>query len=147
LSSIPRILENVFDGASSKSRVGAGVVFKNPQGELHPHAFRLQFECTNNEAKYEALIQGLTLSHQMEIIDLIVMGDSELVVNHIQKKYNIKKEILKAYATRVWDLIQTFNSFNITFIPREKNQKDDSLAVSTSLFNPNHHFMIHSMSR
>jgi hypothetical protein len=28
-----------FDSASSKVGYGAGVVFKNPQGELHPHVF------------------------------------------------------------------------------------------------------------
>jgi len=58
------------------------------------------------------------------------------VVNRVQKRYNIKKEILKAYKGRVWDLIQTFNYFNIIFIPIERNQKVDSLVVSKSLFNP-----------
>jgi hypothetical protein len=42
---------------------------------------------------------------------------------------------LKHYAKRVWDIIDSFNSFNITFVPQEKNKKTDSLAVATSLFN------------
>jgi ribonuclease HI len=41
----------------------------------------------------------------MEIIDLAVMGDSDLVINQVWKKYNNKKERMKAYAERVWDLI------------------------------------------
>jgi hypothetical protein len=73
----------LFDGSSSKVGFGEGVVFKNPRGELHPHAFQLQFESTNNEVEYEALIQELTLSHQMGIIDLVVFGDSELVINQV----------------------------------------------------------------
>jgi hypothetical protein len=73
----------LFDGASSKVRVGAGVVFKNPQGGFHPHAFRLQFLCKNNGAKYEYLIQGLTLTHWMDIIDLVVMGGLKLFINHV----------------------------------------------------------------
>jgi hypothetical protein len=35
----------------------------------------------------------------------------------------------------VWDLIENFfSSFNISFIPREKNALADSLSISTSLF-------------
>jgi len=41
----------------------------------------------------------------MEITDLAVMGDSDLVINQARKKYNNKKERMKAYAERVWDLI------------------------------------------
>ena len=62
------------------------------------------------------------------------MGYFELVVNHVRKKYNIKKEKLKSYAKRVWDLIQKFDYFNIIIIPREKNQKVDSIEVLASLF-------------
>jgi ribonuclease HI len=71
----------------------------------------------------------------MEITHLIFTGGSKLVVNHIHRKYNIKKERFKSYGKRDWELIQIFNSFNITFIPREKNQKVDSLVVLASLFN------------
>jgi hypothetical protein len=42
---------------------------------------------------------------------------------------------LKHYARRVWEIIDSFNSFNISFVPREKNKKVDSLAVVASLFN------------
>jgi hypothetical protein len=58
-----------------------------------------------------------------------------LVINHIKRRYKIKKEKLKHYARRVWEIIDSFNSFNISFVPQEKNQKVDSLAVATSLFN------------
>jgi ribonuclease HI len=97
------------------------VVFKIPKGVLYHHAFRLKFECTNNEAEYEALVQGLILSHQMEITNLIVTGDSKLVVNHVQMSYKFKKEKLKLYAIRVWDIIKSFNSFNVILEPRDKN--------------------------
>jgi hypothetical protein len=32
--------------------------------------------------------------------------------------------------------MHSFSSFNISFVPRERNQKTDSLAVAASLFNP-----------
>jgi hypothetical protein len=66
---------------------------------------------------------------------LIITGDFELVINHIRKKYKIKKERLILYDKRVDELMYSFISFNISFIPRERNKKSDSLAVVASLFN------------
>jgi ribonuclease HI len=104
-----------FDGACSKYDIGVGVVLKSIESCVYPRAIILEFPCTNNEVEYEALIKGLTLALQMKINDLVVSGDSELVINHIRKIYNIKKEKLKLYARRVWDIIESFNSFNIYF--------------------------------
>jgi hypothetical protein len=81
-----------FDGACSKSGSGVGIVFKSPNSVIYPHTIRLEFPCTNNEAEYEALIQGMNLALQMKIEHLIITGDSELVINHIKKKYKIKKK-------------------------------------------------------
>jgi hypothetical protein len=67
---------------------------------------------------------------------LTVTGDFELVINHVTQKYKIKKERLKMYAKRVNEPMKSFSSFNLSFIPREMNQKEDSLAVVASLFNP-----------
>jgi ribonuclease HI len=57
----------------------------------------------------------------MKIEHLIIIGDSELVINHIRKKYNIKKEKLKFYAKRLNEIMNSFGSFNIYFIPRDNN--------------------------
>jgi ribonuclease HI len=81
-----------FDGACSKYGSGVGIVFKSPSSVIYPHAIRLKFPCTNNEVEYEALIQGMNLALQMRIEHLIITGDSKLVINHIRKKYKIKKE-------------------------------------------------------
>jgi ribonuclease HI len=43
-------------------------------------ACRLEFECTNNTAEYEALLQGLRKSLDMKIQNLTVFGDFEIVV-------------------------------------------------------------------
>jgi ribonuclease HI len=111
-----------FDGACSKSGNGAGIIFKILESIIHPHAIRLEFPCTNNEAEYEALIQGMIISLQMKVENLVITGDSKLIINHIRKKYKVKKEKLKCYAKRVSELMDSFNSFNISFIPRENNQ-------------------------
>ena len=43
-------------------------------------ACRLEFECTNNTAEYAALLQGLRKALDMDIQNLVVFGDSEIVV-------------------------------------------------------------------
>jgi ribonuclease HI len=124
-----------FDGACSISRSEVGIVLKVPKKMVHPHAIRLEFSCTNNEAEYEDLIQGMILAWEMNIEHLIVTGDSELIINQVTQKYKIKKEKLKLYFKRVNELMVSCY-FNICFIPRDKKHKEDSLALSTSLSNP-----------
>jgi ribonuclease HI len=126
----------LFDGACSSSGSGVGVVLVSPSKIIHPHAIILEFACTNNEAEYEALIQGIIFAQEIKIEHLIVNGDSELVVNQVTQRYKIKKERLKLYFKRVNELMESFISFNISFIPRDNNQKEDSLALAASLSNP-----------
>jgi hypothetical protein len=79
----------------------------------------------------------MILALHMKVDNMVVTGDLEMVINHIKNKYRIKKEKLKNYAKRACELMDSFNSFNIYFIPRDKNQKVDSLEVVGSLFNLN----------
>ena len=48
-----------FYGSKSKDGAGASCVFMDPKGTKWMIACRLEFECTNNIAEYEALVQGL----------------------------------------------------------------------------------------
>jgi hypothetical protein len=48
-----------FDGSSSYIASGAGILFTSPNGMVYPFSHRLEFPCTNNMAKYEALLLGL----------------------------------------------------------------------------------------
>jgi ribonuclease HI len=104
---------------------------------MHPHTIRLEFSCINNEEKYEFLIQGMVLAQEMKIEHLIVTRDSDLVINQVMQKYKIKKEKLKLYFKIVNELMESFSSFNISFIPRDKNHKANSLALVASLSDPN----------
>lgn len=46
-----------FDG--SYDGAGVGILFITSQGDSIPKSYQLAFSCTNNMAKYEALIIGL----------------------------------------------------------------------------------------
>ena len=51
-----------------------------PCNRKHLVSRRLDFECMNNVAEYEALVLGLQKSISLNVVMLKVVGDSEIVV-------------------------------------------------------------------
>ena len=60
---------------------------------------------TNNTKEYEALILGLRAAKDLRIQQLSVNGDSELVVQQVKDKYQVKHDLLKVYRNEAWDMI------------------------------------------
>ncbi|GJR09700.1 reverse transcriptase domain-containing protein [Tanacetum coccineum] len=58
------------DGSSCVDGCGAGVVLTDPKGTKFTYALRFQFEATNNEVEYEALIAGLRIAENMGVQNL-----------------------------------------------------------------------------
>jgi hypothetical protein len=99
-------------------------------------ACRLEFECTNNIAEYEALLQGLRKALDMHIQNLVVFGDSEIVVRQVRNSIHCLTPHLKCYQSEVWSLINEFSAFNINSIPRSNNAEVDLLANVASKLLP-----------
>ncbi|XP_077223005.1 uncharacterized protein LOC143856622 [Tasmannia lanceolata] len=59
-----------FDGASNQKGQGVGALLISPRNEHIPLAVKLQFECTNNMAEYEAYIVGLEAALALGIDEL-----------------------------------------------------------------------------
>jgi hypothetical protein len=89
------------------------------------------FKCTNNTAKYKTLLEGLRKSVDMDVKNLMVFGDSEIMVGQVRNSIHCLSPHLKSYQTEVWSLMQTFSAFNINFVPRLSNLKNDLLANVT----------------
>lgn len=70
-----------FDGSYTSHGSGAGILFITLQGDSIPKSFRINFQCTNNIAEYEALHIGLRIAIHWRIQELQVYGDSQLIVN------------------------------------------------------------------
>uniref|UniRef100_A0A2N9FK63 Reverse transcriptase n=1 Tax=Fagus sylvatica TaxID=28930 RepID=A0A2N9FK63_FAGSY len=56
-----------FDGSSTSSSSGAGIVLTREDGETIAKSFKLDFSCSNNASEYEAYITGLVIAHEMGI--------------------------------------------------------------------------------
>ena len=89
-----------FDGSSTSQRGGIGVVLKS-LGKEHTLAYKLNFPCSNNEAKYEALLVGLKAAKRLGIKKLKVFKDSELVFNQVRGTYGVKNPSLAVYKVTV----------------------------------------------
>ena len=46
----------------------------------------------NNEAEYEALLTGLNLAKALRAKNLIVQGDSQLIIGQVKGDYEAKEE-------------------------------------------------------
>ena len=65
-----------MDGSSTQHVGGIGVVMQSPEGDKLKHKIRLQYQATNNEIEYEALLKGLELTKSVEAKSILVLGDS-----------------------------------------------------------------------
>ncbi|GAA0176065.1 hypothetical protein LIER_29124 [Lithospermum erythrorhizon] len=72
------------DGARNDQGAGAGVLILGPQEETMEYALRCSFPATNNEAKYEAMILGLSLVKSIGVEEPLVKGHSKLVMDQIR---------------------------------------------------------------
>jgi ribonuclease HI len=125
-----------FDVSKSKEGAGMGCIIIDPAGNKTLLACRLEFECTNNVAEYEALLQGLRKALDMHIQNLIVFGDSEIMVGQVRNSIHCLTSHLKCYQYEVWSLINKFSAFNINSIPRSSNAEADLLANVASKLLP-----------
>ncbi|XP_016673288.1 uncharacterized protein [Gossypium hirsutum] len=104
-----------FDGASNAVGNGIEAVLVSPNGDYHPFTSKLDFDCTNNMAKYEACIMGIRLKGKWE------MRDPKLI----------------RYQRLVLELIEEFDNITFCYLSREENQMADALATLASMIKVN----------
>ncbi|GJU15802.1 putative nucleotidyltransferase, ribonuclease H [Tanacetum coccineum] len=64
------------DGASNSDISGEGLMLIDLEGKEYTYALCFEFETTNNEAEYEALLAGLRIAQEMEIAKVVIFLDS-----------------------------------------------------------------------
>ena len=92
------------------------------------HKVRLQYQTTNNEVEYEALLKGLELAKSVKAESILIMGDSQLVIGQVTGTCEAKEERMRKYLNRVVRLVKKFKEVDFVQIPREKNLEADTLA-------------------
>ncbi|XP_074342020.1 uncharacterized protein LOC141679418 [Apium graveolens] len=87
-----------------------------------------QFYATNNDAEYEALINGLKIALEMGVRNLIAKSDSELVVNQVNGGFQARGPRTELYLRCAQRVIGMFKEVRLECVPREKNSNADALA-------------------
>ena len=68
------------DGASNQKGLGVGLVLMSPEKVVIKKFLRLDFSAINNEAEYEALLEGMAMVQRMGGKSIKLFSDSRLVV-------------------------------------------------------------------
>jgi len=83
---------------------------------------------TNNEAEYNALIEGLKAAKAWTPDRLEVYLDSKLVVEQMNGRYRIKAPELIPLHQKATELMRDFPEVHVAHVEREKNRGADALA-------------------
>ncbi|XP_070015261.1 uncharacterized protein [Nicotiana sylvestris] len=127
------VWEIFFDGAMNAKGLGIGEILISPTGQHYPATTRLCFFCTNNTAEYEACIMGMNMAIDQEVEELLIMGDSDLIIRQAQGEWKTRDIKLLPYKKHVEDLSKKFKSVEFRYIPRFHNQLADALATLASM--------------
>jgi hypothetical protein len=69
-----------FDGSAYRNGQGVGVVLVSPKGVVFEKLVHLEYYCTNNQAKYEAILIGPQILSSIGVKHVEAFGDSLLVM-------------------------------------------------------------------
>ena len=117
-----------FDGGTRPTNPGPSTIGyivstdDSTEGESHHIG-----EATNNQAEYHALIQGLQTAQQRGCTEVMVKGDSKLVVKQVQGEWSVNDSELHTLLKRVRELAEGFDTFTIKHVPREQNEEVNQL--------------------
>lgn len=84
--------------------------------------------CTNNYAEYKGLHQGILAAIEKKINRIEVFGDSLLIINQMNRKWECRHKGLRPIFDDLSVMILSFGSITFNHVPREKNAIADSLA-------------------
>ena len=119
-----------FDGCSKGNPgiAGAGAVIYNNEIEILSNTFFVGEKATNNHAEYAGLILGLQQAVELDIKRLLVIGDSQLVINHMKGIYKCSSPNLIELYDRAKQLEKQFDEIFYEHVLRNFNKRADVLS-------------------
>jgi ribonuclease HI len=125
-----------FDGSARQQSGGAGVVLIGPGGDQLKYVVRLEFKATTNMAEYEALIFGLSAALSLGVRQLLMKGDSQLIIKQVRGECSCNEPRLAAYLLHVKKLEKDFTTLELQHVPRANNLAADDLSQRASTRTP-----------
>ena len=106
-----------------------GLVLVSPEGITIEKSLRLGFSATNNEAEYEALLEGMSMIQKMGGKSMNMFSDSRLVVGQVNGELEARDERMQEYLAQVKCLQAHFYHFNLVHVSKSGDTHTDSLAM------------------
>lgn len=118
-----------FDGASrgNPGPAAIGWVLVSGDGIVAEDGERIG-QATNNLAEYEALVAGLEAALEYGFEEVVIRGDSELIVKQVRGEWDTNDPDLRERRVRARELLLDFDEWSISHVPRELNDRADDLA-------------------
>ena len=126
-----------FDGAANPNPgpASSGAVLWSPKdldGKRRPifEMGKYLGKATNNIAEAQGILLGLKMAAMRGARELLIEGDSELIVFHNTRKYRVADKNLKVWWSETQAAMMDETSFDwiaIRQIPREQNERADSI--------------------
>ncbi|XP_068344175.1 uncharacterized protein [Pyrus communis] len=110
-----------FDGFSTLVSADVGIVIQSPNHSHWYFFLEFDFDCTNNQVEYEALIIGLGVLHDLRVTRVLIVGDSELVINQLNETFRCMSCTLAPYRMVASYLAESFNDVTFKHISRVRN--------------------------
>ena len=117
------------DGVANQRGSGVGLVLVSFEKITIEKSLRLGFLATNNEAKFETLLIGMTMVQKMGGKTVEMFSDSRLVVGQVKGELEARDTRMQEYFSQVRCIQTKFEFFDLSYISRNGNTHADSLAT------------------
>ena len=119
-----------FDGGSRGNPGPAGIGIVVRAGDRTPLVTLGRFigRATNNVAEYRALITAMEKARELGARNIVIRGDSELIIKQMRGEYRVKHPDMKELYDEAQSLVSDFDSVKIEHNLRHKNELADKLA-------------------
>ncbi|MCH2656416.1 MAG: ribonuclease HI family protein [Dehalococcoidia bacterium] len=107
---------------------GIGASIENENGDEIAIVSSYIGNGTNNRAEYIAAIEGVKKAIQLQAEEIELRMDSLLVVRQVEGLWKIKHPSLKILNQELKHALNSLKKWRVKHVPREKNQRADSLA-------------------
>ncbi len=124
------VLKIWSDGGSrgNPGKAAVGIVMQDQQGQpVWQQGQYLGQPISNNQAEYQALYQALVQAQQFQAKQIICHLDSQLVVEQVNGRYKVKDEGLRQWWQKIQLILQTFESYQVIYVPRAQNAQADAI--------------------
>ena len=116
------------DGAANQKDSGVGLILISPERITIEKSLKLSFSAMNNEAEYEALLEGMSMVQKLGGKAVNKFSDSRLVIGQVNGELEARDERMQEYLDQAKCLRSCFDSFSLLHISKSRNTHADSLA-------------------